>query len=79
MQAEPLELDLFDPHSPRVQWANCVSHSIALAYGLTDSSQWRAGRGFYDKIARRLMGLYGKGIPSTDIGPILRGEIPWPR
>ena len=70
-------MELFDPNSPRVQWGNCCVHSVALAYGLKTQKQWDS-HPQYKKLAHRLAGLYGRGIPPHDIPKILRGQLPWP-
>jgi hypothetical protein len=78
-QSEPMDLELFDPNSPKVQWANACAHSIMNAYGLKTRHEWRADSVFYNRLAQRLMSLYGRGIPPHDLPKILRCEIPWPR
>ncbi len=74
-----MDQELIDPDSPKVRWANQVAHSIMLAYGLTDRTQWRSRRAFFDKLAAKLMTLHDQGVPPHDLPKLIRGEIPWPR
>jgi hypothetical protein len=75
--AELVDMELFDPNSPKVQWANCCVHSVSLAYGLRNRQQFHS-HPRYAELASRLQKLYGRGIPPHDLPKILRGQIPWP-
>ena len=75
--AELVDMELFNPHSPRVQWANSCVHAVAAAYGIRNRQQWSA-HPHYRQLAKRLAELYGRGLPPQDISKLIRGEIPWP-
>ncbi len=74
---KPLDPELFNPNSPRVQWANSCVHAVAAAYGISTAQQWGA-HPHYKQLATKLAALYGRGYPPHDISKLIRGELPWP-
>ncbi len=69
---------LFDPHSPKVQFANACVHVVSELYGIETAKQWASHPG-YAKKAAKLATLFDKGVPTTDIKSIASGKIPWPQ
>ncbi len=76
--AETVDMALFDPHSPRVMFANTCVHVIAQLYGITNAKQW-AARPSYARKAAKLAELFDKGVPSVDLMAIASGKKPWPQ
>ena len=67
----------WNPLSPQNQWASACVNAVKERFGLTSLKEWHS-RPQYTHYANMLNSLYGKGISITDIGPISRGEKPWP-
>ncbi len=76
--AEPVDMELFNPHSPRVQFANACVHVVSELYGISNAKQWASHPGYARKAAK-LATLFDKGVPTTDIKAIASGKKPWPQ
>jgi hypothetical protein len=74
---EIVDMELFNPHSPRVQFGAACVHVVSELYGITNAKQW-AAHPAYARKAAKLAELFDKGVPTTDIKAIASGKKPWP-